>query len=169
MEVFFEETVFSRADKTDANEVEMLYNAVRLCGRENGTTDWDDDYPDRSFIDEDIANSALYMLRFNGELIAAVTMLKEDDLEECDVAWTQVKSCVLSRLCVKPQYQKQHVGEYMMRLITDQAKKEGYLATRHLAALANPASLRLYDRMGYRKIGKVYMYDTDFYAYEKLL
>jgi GNAT superfamily N-acetyltransferase len=169
MEVFFEETLFSRADKTDADEVEMLYNAVRSGGRENGTTDWDDDYPDRSFIDKDIANGALYTLRFKGELIAVVSLLQEDDLDDCDVAWTKVKSCVLSRLCVKPKYQKQRVGEHVMYRITDEAKKEGYLATRHLAALANPASLRLYDRMGYSKLGKVHLYDTDFYAYEMLL
>jgi len=169
MEVFFEETVFSRAEGSDADEIEMLYNAVKVCGRENGTTEWDDDYPSRAFIDEDIANGALYTLRFNGELIATVTMLKDDDLDECDVAWIQNKACVLSRLCVKPEYQKRHVGEHVMHLITAEAKKEGYLATRHLAALANLASLRLYDRMGYNRLGKVHMYDTDFYAYEKLL
>jgi ribosomal protein S18 acetylase RimI-like enzyme len=169
MEVLFEDFLFLRAVRSDADEIEMLYNAAKACGRENGTTDWDDDYPNRAFIDEDITNGALYTLRFNGELIATVSMLKDDDLEECDVVWTQNKACVLSRLCVKPQYQKRHVGEHVMHLITDQAKKEGYLATHHLAAVANPASLRLYDRMGYNKLGKVHMYDTDFYAYEKLL
>ncbi len=169
MEAFFEDCIFSRAARSDADEIEALYIAVKKHGRGNGTTDWDDDYPNRAFIDGDIANGALYTLRYNGELLAAVSMLEEDDLDECGIKWTQKKSCVLARLCVKPQYQGRHMGEYMMRLISEEAKEEGYLATRHLASLTNPASLRLYDRMGYMKLGKVHMYDTDFYAYEKLL
>jgi ribosomal protein S18 acetylase RimI-like enzyme len=57
----------------------------------------------------------------------------------------------------------------MMRNIREYAKEKGFEATHHLAAKVNEAANRLYERMGYRKVGLIHVYDTDFNAYEKLL
>lgn len=163
---FLKDSAFERAVCADADAIEALFNAVKAHGRECGGTDWSDEYPTRAFIDEDIENGAAFVLRHGGEVIAAVSVLAEDDLDECGVAWTQKRSCVIARLCVEPKLQGQHIGEHMMRLISSEARREGYEATRHLASANNPASLRLYDRMGYKRLGTVRMYDIDFYAYE---
>lgn len=166
---FLSDCVFERALQQDADEIEAIYRAVKEFGRQNGSTDWDDDYPNRAIIDEDIENRAAFVLRLDGEILAAVSMLPEDDLDDCGIPWTPKRACVLARLCVKPNLQGRHVGEHVMRLVSEQAKREGYEATRHLASVTNPASLRLYERMGYAKLGQVHMYDTDFFAYERVL
>ncbi len=165
---FLKRCTFARASVADAEKIDALYHAVKKSGRENGTTDWDDDYPNRDFIEEDIKNGFSFVLRFEGEVLAAVSILPEDDLDDCPIQWTPKKACVLARLCVKPALQGRHVGEYVMRLVSAEAKHQGYEATRHLAAVANPASIRLYERMGYKKLGTAHLYDTDFYAYEMI-
>ena len=165
---FLERCAFTRATQAHADKIDALYHAVKKIGRENGTTDWDDDYPNRDFIDEDIENGFSFVLCLEGEVLAAVSMLPEDDLDDCCIEWTPKKACVLAQLCVKPALQGMHVGEYVMHLVSEEAKRMGYEATRHLAAAANPASLRLYERMGYKMLGSVHLYDTDFYAYERI-
>lgn len=165
---FLKRCTFARASVADAEKIDALYHAVKKSGRENGTTDWDDDYPNRDFIEEDIKNGFSFVLRFEDEVLAAVSILPEDDLDDCPIQWTPKKACVLARLCVKPALQGRHVGEYVMRLVSAEAKLQGYEATRHLAAVANPASIRLYERMGYKKLGTTHLYDTDFYAYEMI-
>ncbi|MCE5234475.1 MAG: GNAT family N-acetyltransferase [Clostridiaceae bacterium] len=166
---FLKDFTFERAHRADADAIEALYCAVKAHGRESGGTDWNDEYPTRAFIDDDIENGAAFVLRHGGGIVAAVSMLEEDDLDDCGVAWTQKRSCVIARLCVEPKLQGKHIGEHMMRLLSLEARREGYEATRHLASAANPKSLRLYDRMGYKRLGMVRLYDIDFYAYEMLL
>lgn len=168
-EDFLKRCIFSRASHADVEKIDALYHAVKKLGRENGTTDWDDDYPNRDFIEDDIKNGFSFVLRNDDEVLAAVSLLPEDDLDECSIQWTPKKACVLARLCVKPALQGRHLGECVMRLVSDEAKRQGYEATRHLAAVANPASIRLYERMGYKRLGTVHLYDTEFYAYEMIL
>jgi ribosomal protein S18 acetylase RimI-like enzyme len=159
---------FERARAEDADFVERMYEEAKRAGRLNGTTDWDETYPTREHIDGDIARGELWALREDGRILAVIAILGEDFDEEMDVAWTEVSNCVLARLCVDPALQGRGVGAEMMRLVTLEAARQGYRATRHLASVFNPAALHLYRKLGYRELGPVHCYDTDFIAFERL-
>jgi len=160
---------FERARPGDGEAVERLFEAAKRAGRLNGTTDWDDTYPNREFIDGDIARGELWVLREDGELLASISLMREDFEDELDAGWTDVNSCILARLCVDPALQGRGVGAEMMRLVTEEAARQGYRATRHLASVKNPTALRLYRKLGYRELRQVYFADTDFIAFEMLL
>ena len=160
---------FERARPGDAEAIEPLFEAAKRAGRLNGTTDWDEDYPNREIIDEDIARGELWALTEDGGMIATISLLPEDFEDGLDAGWTDAHSCVLARLCVDPSLQGRGVGAEMMRLVTREAARQGYRATRHLASVDNPAALRLYRKLGYRELSQVRCYDMDFIAFERLI
>ena len=96
-------------------------------------------------------------------------MVDEESPELQLLDWVKVKSCFLVRLCVAPEYQNKGIGEKMMHYISDTAREKGFKATHHLAAEVNKAANRLYKRMGYRNLGNIHVYGTDFIAYEMIL
>ena len=160
---------FERARPEDAEAIEKLFEEAKRVGRPNGTTDWDEFYPNRELIDEDIESGALWALREGGTILATISLLKEDFESGLDAGWTDVHSCILARLCVDPALQGRGVGAEMMRLVTGEAARQGYRATRHLASVNNPAALHLYRKLGYRELGRVVFEDMDFIAFEKLI
>ena len=53
--------------------------------------------------------------------------------------------------------------------VTRSLKNEGCPAVHLLAARANRAAVRTYEKLGFELCGECRMYDIDFYMYEKLL
>lgn len=160
---------FSQARLEDADAIFALYQRAMLAGRQNGSSNWDEDYPTREFLAEDLALERLFVLHDGETLVAAVSLLETDDLDAEPLDWRDVRSCVPVRLCVAPEQQGRHLGELVMRHLIDYAKEQGYESMRLLAAITNPAANRLYMRMGFACLGTVAMYGEEFKAYEKLL
>jgi len=146
-----------------------MFNSAKDKGRIDGTSDWDEDYPNREIIEEDITNEALYVLEDQGRIIASISLVEEEPEEIKDLGWEKARSCFLVRLCVAPEYQGKGIGGQVMKSISLIAKKKGYKATHHLAAEVNQAANRLYKRMGYKDLGSIRVYDTNFIAYEMVL
>ena len=161
--------IFRLATPSDLDAVAALYLRCARAGRENGSSDWEDDYPNRAFAEEDLAHDGLFVLERDGVIIAAVTMLPGDDLDELPLPWTDVPHCALMRLGVEPALQGHGVGGLMTRLVSEEARRQGYRATRHMSAVENKVSTALYRRLGYREVGPALLYQTDFICFEKLL
>ncbi|MBN1920937.1 MAG: GNAT family N-acetyltransferase [Anaerolineae bacterium] len=160
---------FSPAWPEAAEAIFALYRRAMLAGRQNGSSNWDEAYPTQEFLEEDLALERLFVLREGETLVAAVTLLETDDLDNEPLGWRDLRSCVPVRLCVAPERQGQHIGELLMRHLMDYAKAQGYESMRLLAAVTNPAANRLYTRMGFSCLGQVHMYEEEFKAYEKVL
>jgi len=160
---------FRIASKIEEDQILSLYDAVKAKGKIDGTSDWDEDYPNREILKDDLKNSSLYVLQDNNKIVAAISMVDEESPELQLLDWAKVKSCFLVRLCVAPEYQSKGIGEKMMHYISDTARERGFKATHHLAAEVNEAANRLYKRMGYRNLGRIHVYGTDFIAYEMIL
>jgi len=160
---------FSPARPEAADAIFALYRRAMLTGRQNGSSDWDETYPTREYLAEDLALERLFVLREGETLVAAVTLLETDDLDNEPLGWRDLRSCAPVRLCVAPEQQGRHIGELLMRHLMNYAKERGYASMRLLAAIANPAANRLYTRMGFSCLGQVRLYETDFNAYELVL
>jgi GNAT superfamily N-acetyltransferase len=161
--------IFERARPEDAEAIERLFGEAGRASRMNGATVWDEGYPNREIIDEDIARGELWALTEGGVLIAVVSLLEEDFENGVDAGWTRAPSCILSRLCVHPARQGQGIAAEMMRRATWEAARQGYRATRHLTSVDNPAALRLYRRLGYRELRRVRLFGSDYIAFERLI
>ena len=157
---------FRLAAMDEADEVLSLYRTAGALGRENGSSVWDDDYPNREVLMDDLAGGRLFVFEDDGLLLACVSLLEAEDIEAENLPWTPARACVPSRLCVAPGRQGEGLGEHVMRLLAARAGIAGCTSMRLLAARANLAANRLYERMGYRRVGFVRLYEIDFFAYE---
>lgn len=152
----------------EADELFAMYRAAAVLGQSNGSSVWDEDYPDRETLLEDLAAGRLLVLEEGGSILASIALLEGEESDGAGLPWTQARPCFPARLCVAPERQGGGIGEHVMRLLAARAGAEGYGAIRLMAAVGNQAANRLYARMHYRRVGLVHMYDTDFFAYELL-
>jgi len=157
---------FRKAQPDQADAIFSLYREVVAEGKKTGASHWSEDYPTRAFLDEDIELQRMFVLEDGNTLIAAVSLLETDDLDDEPVGWQDVRSCVPVRLCVSPEYQGQRIGEHIMNCLIDYAKSQGYKSMRLLAAENSIAANCLYTRMGFVCLGVIQLYDRSFNAYE---
>lgn len=152
----------------DKAEIVALYRCAANEGRVNGSSDWDDEYPGEMFVDSDI-EVGLYILKYEDEIISAISLVSHGDFEELDMGWTEGKSCVFARLCVSPKLQGKGIARYVMASMCKIAKQKGFTVLRFMSAKNNKASCHLYDSMGCTRLGETFMYNVDFYCYELVL
>lgn len=90
------------ATPADAEAVLALYR--RQIGRPGCA--WNEHYPDASFVRADLQRRALRVVREGERLLAAVSLLEQDDDElEALGCWTVSPACEAVRLCVAPDAQ----------------------------------------------------------------
>lgn len=153
----------------EADGIFAMYRAAAVRGRENGSSAWDDDYPDLRTLQEDLAQGRLLVLEEGGAILACVSLLESEEPETEGLSWTPARACFPARLCVDPDRQGEGLGERVMRHLADHARAEGLGSIRLLAAVANPAANRLYERLGYRRTGLITLYGLEFSGYERLV
>ena len=73
---------------------------------------------------------------------------------------------VVHRLSVHPKFQSKGIARRFMIFIEEFALRNKYSCIRLDAYSKNLAALRLYERMEYQRLGKVYF---PFYCFEKVL
>ncbi len=159
---------FRQATNSDLNALLTLYRDCAAHASTHGNFGWDENYPNREFAQFDLDHQGLFVLEYQGQLAAAVTLLPTDDLDELD-CWTPARSCALTRLCVSPQLQGRHLAQQLLDSVLEEARRRGYTATRHLSLASNLASNRLYQRMGFVQKGQAHLYEQDFLCMERLL
>lgn len=156
-----ENLAFRMACAEDAEAVLALYRA----SSKSGETEWDDEYPNMDTIQFDLSIDGLYVLCHNDMIVGAVSMIVWDDLNALPF-WSPGNATVLARLCVNPQVRGAGLGCVLVEEIRRVAKDRGYTVTRHIASKYMEAPLRIYHSMGFRQVGEVSMFDTDYFAFE---
>lgn len=162
---------FSCAKRADFSELMALYRAGTRRMDEQGIFQWDDIYPDRRVISEDISRGMMEVGRI-GERIAvaySIELCKRGGYESAAWRYDEPVFAVLHRLCVHPFDQGKGVARETMAHMEESVRSVGIYAVRLDAFSQNPAALRLYESNGYRKAGEIAYRKGLFYLYEKKL
>lgn len=158
--------------KGKIGDIESVMNIIKSATfdmESKNIHQWDEIYPDKVVINEDIANGNLYVSEEDG-IINAIIVLNEDQSEEyADLNWkyTSEKQLVIHRLCVDPKAQGGGIARKLLEYAEDFAVRNGYGAIRLDAFTQNKRALRLYEKNGYEKVGSVQFRKGEFYCYEK--
>ncbi|NLI54465.1 MAG: N-acetyltransferase [Clostridiales bacterium] len=162
---------FSTARRCDLPELIALYRAAIQSMDAQGIPQWDEIYPDRRVIAEDISRGEMEVGRV-GETIAVAFSLElcgEGDYEPANWRYPAPRFVVLHRLCVHPAFQGRGIAKEAMDHIEQSVLTRGIHAIRLDAFSRNPAALRLYESRGYEKAGTIQYRKGLFYLYEKRL
>ena len=154
------------AKEENRAEIMALYKAQ--IGRE--FCPWTDEYPSDVTIDFDLSRDALFVLKMDGRIKAAVSLEEDEDVDNL-TCWdaTKAPEGELARIAVDPEEQSKGLGRIMLRFGMDELKRRGFKGIHMLVNKHNKKAIRCYSVFGFDVVGECSMYDQDFLCYEKEL
>jgi ribosomal protein S18 acetylase RimI-like enzyme len=162
---------FRKALVSDLDEVFEMFSAAIAEMERNGIHQWDELYPDRQILEEDIEKNELTVGIINGEIACAYVVNSECDEEYENGKWKypDASFSVIHRLCVSPEFQNRGLGTKTVIHIETQLRQENVETVRLDAYTLNPYALRLYEKLGYVRVGTVDWRKGRFWLMEKKL
>lgn len=148
----------------DREEILSLYKAQ--IGQEY--CPWNEDYPSNEEIDWDFSRDALFVLKADGQIKAAVSLEKDDAVDSLS-CWDEnlAPEGELARIAVLPEEQGKGYGRIMIQFGMDELKRRGFRGIRMLVNKLNRKAIRCYAVFGFRVVGECRMYEQNFLCYEK--
>ena len=148
--------------------MQICYGSWFHRGREG--CPWSDDYPSNETIDFDFSRDALFVLKIDKTIIAAISIDEDEAVNKLECWDSSLEpEGELSRLAVLPEYQNKGYGRIMMQFGLDELKRRGYKGIHILVNKYNKKAIHSYEVFGYNIVGECHMYDQDFLCYEKEL
>lgn len=117
------------------------------------------------------ASSCLKHYFDEGKIVSVFVLNQECEEEYENGNWEHRESdfAVIHRLCVNPIFQNKKIGKKTMNIIEEMLRQKGIESVRLDAFSLNPYALKLYENLGYIKVGKVVWRKGQFYLFEKKL
>ena len=154
------------ATEENRDEILALYQAQK--GREYCA--WSDDYPSNETIDFDFSRDALFILKRDGSIRAAISIEEDEDVARLPF-WNKelAPEGELARVAVLPEEQNKGLGRIMMQFGMDELKRRGYRGIHMLVNRHNVKAIRSYAVFGFKVVGECHMFGQDFLCYEREL
>jgi ribosomal protein S18 acetylase RimI-like enzyme len=132
---------------------------------------WDEEYPCEADALRDVEEGSLYVLcTEDGEIIGAMAAAVDEELWIFDFWSSDIKShCGCARLGIAPGFHNQGLAKILFSAVETDVVQRGFDGIGFLVSPNNPAALKVYNQMGYVKVGEAWMYDQDWHCYEKNL
>lgn len=161
--------IFTLAKDENLNEVFNIFiDAIKEMDT-NNINQWDNLYPDKNTLKEDISKRELYIGLLDKKVACAYVINKECDEQYENGKWNypNAKFIVIHRLCVNPEFQNKGIGTATMIHIENELKKNNIETIRLDAFTLNPYALNMYNKLGYQKVGIANWRKGQFYLMEK--
>lgn len=158
------------AQAHDINTVAAIFRRAISDMNTRFIFQWDGWYPSEETLRLDIENGFMYLVCQGTETIGAIVLNEQIEDEHAHGCWTCAEpAAVVHRLCIDPPYQHQGLGKQAMLQAELMLKEQGFKSVRLDAFSQNPYALRLYDSLGYRRVGDTHLRNGLFYLFEKSL
>ena len=154
-----------KANENDFLSVLSLYKSA--IGTEGCV--WDENYPSESEINADIAAGTLYVYTDGEEIVGAVSVLPENELDGLPEWKVTSGHCEIARVVISRGRRGEGLAGGMLTELTELLRGQGVKAVHLLAAKNNPPALALYRRLGFAFYGEVFMFGHDYLMAELLL
>lgn len=153
----------------DLQEICDLFENTVKTMIQNKIFQWDEVYPTRWDLQKDIDRRELYVGVMEEKIAVVYVINQESDEQYANGAWkhADMPYYVVHRLCVHPIFQKQGVARWTLLHIEEQLAGRGIHAIRLDAFSKNPYALKLYEKLGYVKVGHADWRKGRFYLMEK--
>ena len=163
------EMEFRTATIDDLDALVALYGAATQDMLRQGIDQWDEYYPDREILSEDVESGDMTLGLLDGEPACAWVVNREYEPEYVSGAWEHTGGdfCVLHRLCVNPELQGRGLARQAMARMEKNALDKGFDSVRLDVFSQNLHAQRLYERLGYKRTGEVRFRKGIFYLMEK--
>lgn len=153
----------------DLYELMELVASVIAGMRATGIDQWDEQYPDRARIAQDVREGAIQVLVDAVGVAGMVVLNADQDPSYAQPIWHGAHPAVVHRLMVHPRAQGSGAAHLLMRWVHGEAQRRGFDSLRLDAFERNPAAMRLYPSLGYMRCGTCEFRKGRFALFEKAL
>jgi RimJ/RimL family protein N-acetyltransferase len=160
------------ANMEDLNAIDRIFKNAIANMIKNNIYQWDEIYPNKGILEDDITKKQLYKTSIDGNNIISTFVLNQEyDKEYSNGKWKYNGNnfLILHRLCVNTEYQNRGFGAKTMSFVESYLKNSGIESIRLDAFSNNPIALKMYDKLGYKKTGEAIWRKGLFYLFEKIL
>ncbi|MFC3748088.1 GNAT family N-acetyltransferase [Paenibacillus sp. GCM10012306] len=158
------------------DELEEIMKLIAKCVKVmqgGGSDQWDEYYPNKEVIGNDIESGTLYVYEDN-QAIAGILVLDENQAEAYEtITWEQNQGphLIMHRLAVHPEVQGKGIARQLIAFAEELALQNGYTSIRLDTYAMNTRALELYPRLGYQLRGEISFPSriANFPVFEKVL
>lgn len=147
---------------SDLESILSIVRSAQLSLRELGIDQWQDGYPSKECIVDDIAKNLGYVICVNGSIAgyAAIVLSGETAYRQIDGLWRAGESyVVVHRLCVDSLARRRGLAIELMRHAATIARNANYEAFRIDTHRGNIRMLSMMRKLGFSHVGKI-VYDS---------
>lgn len=161
-----------RAKIEDLDPIWQIILYAKEMRKRDGSTQWQNGYPFRETILEDIRQGNAYVMRNeNGvQVYVAVIFGKEQAYENIEGKWlSDGDYCAVHRLAISEIMKGKRLAQKMLQQVEHIAKEKGVLSIKIDTNFDNIPMLKIIEKLGYAYCGEVYQNNEPRKAFEKLL
>ncbi len=163
-----------KATHADLTTIKTLTEACASAMQEKGIFQWNEHYPSREILSEDIEKGELFVLERQGRIMGIVVLTSQCDKEYLSVRWltTGGNHLYVHRLATLPSAWGAGCGQKLMDFAENFAIKNKYDSVRLDTFSQNKRNQKFYESRGYQRLGNIYFpkqSDHPFFCYEKIL
>lgn len=164
--------VFRTAHESDLSTIWEIITFAKEVRRREGSSQWQDGYPDIDTIRLDIVDRKGYLLLFNDEVCGYIAVVLDgepsyDDIEGC---WLSNRPyTTVHRMAVSSQAKGKGLGYTMLLKAEEISLANSIYSIRVDTNYDNTAMLHIFEKLGYVYCGEVYYRGNPRKAFEKLL
>ena len=98
---------YFKADISQLDEIFSVYSNAIIAMEKDNIPQWDEIYPDKTILEEDISKNQMYIGKIDNEIAVCFVLSEECDEEYKNGKWQypDAKFNVIHRLCVNPKFQ----------------------------------------------------------------
>ena len=164
-------------EKAVLSDVEELFSLTKSCAKHlegKGIFQWNNNYPSKKVLQQDIELNQLWKLVVNKVNIGIIVLTQIEDVEYKKVKWLSNNGIHLyiHRLAVLPSFQGKGYAQKLMDFAENYAAKKNFASIRLDTFSKNERNNRFYKKRNYVQLESIYFPNQSefpFYCFEKVL
>ena len=165
--------IIRKAEKNELDDIMQVYESCVNRMIALGIDQWDETYPNREIIQQDLEIGNYYVGVIDNEIVAGIKIDSIQDPTYLTIDWADKTNnfMVVHRLCSKTRVWSKGIGKKMMDFAEELALNNKCISMRLDTYINNPKAIAFYKRIGYNQLGNIKLKPEKdiYYCFEKIL
>lgn len=158
----------------DLNEIKKLTEACAKKLQQQNVFQWNENYPSREKLQNDIEKEELFVYENENRIIAIIVLTPKMDEVYRDIEWLTAtgNNLYVHRLATHPDFWGNGYAREMMDFAEEFAKSHNFTSIRLDTFSKNKRNQKFYENRGYQRLGDVFFphkNEYPFHCYEKII
>ena len=165
--------IIRKANKTDLDNIMLMYKSCVKGMLANDIDQWDTTYPNAGVIMEDLIAQTYFVAEENSIIIGGINIDQNQDKTYLEIDWEDKSNSflVVHRLGVKEEFWEKKIGKKLMIFAENLVIEKRLKSIRLDTYSGNPKAMEFYRRLSYRELGSINLKPNknEYYCFEKII